>query len=371
MEENNTPCDKAKKNYAETKEKIHKILSKIISISTLVFFACCFFFSLGDYLRDVDVLSGGRANIIAAFSLFDKFFARGDASTVDGQIHSITGPYQGVYLVLSIIFFYVSVVTLSILGIVKEASNLGRDARVAKNPYLMLLLLTAAISYVLMANGFALGGNPVSIGAGLCAILVLGGILFLLRLANSLVFSFVKGKGLVLASNIVAGVLIIQFLLLIGNAAKGYLHLASSTNEVGTYGFVSILSYLESALSNVASLDFPGAEIHFVLALGVIFATIECLLVVGFVLCSFFAVKALLKDGVSASPIVFSSIACLLSLIYLSLGVAESLVLGSLNLGNSFNVCSGLVSLFIGSVFFLGGSIAGYILKKKSLETSK
>lgn len=358
---------------SEGKERAHRILSKVLSVATLVFFALSLLLSLvGGYLSNVDMVASGSANVVTFFSILGRFFASGDSNTFSGQIHNIVGPYQGIYLILVTLFFYGSVIALSILGIVKQAQNLSDKAIDGKNPYLLPLLAATSLSYVLMANGYALGGNVVSLGTGTGAIIIFGGILFVLRLACRLVFSFQKGKGLELASNIVTGVFFIQFLVTLTSAASGYVYFNQSFSGVssGAYGFVSILSYLESVLGNSASAD----KINFALSFSLIISVAECLVFVAVAVLSYFAIRSVFKEGLSKKTFIFPAVSLALAFAYLTLAIVEAIVLGTpdiVDVSLNLNVCSGPISLLIQSFFFLGGSIACYILKKKADAASK
>ena len=356
----------------EGKERVHRILSKVLSIATLVFFALSLLLSLaGGYLSNVDILVSGSANIVTFFSVLERCFATGNPNTFAGQIHNIVGPYQAVYLILATLFYYGSVIALSILGIVKQSQNLKGDAIDGKNPYLVPLISAASVSYVLLANGYALGGNVVSLGTGTGTIIIFGAILFLLRLACELVFSFQNGKGLELASKIVAGIFFIKFLIALGTAASGYLYFGQNVNGAssGAYGFVSILSYLENVLGSGSSAD----KINFALSFAIITSVVECLIIVGFAVLTYFAIRSAFKEGHAKKIFIFPAISFELAFIYLALAIVEVFVLGSSNLVGvsvAVNVCSGPISLFVQSFFFLGASIACYILKKKADEAS-
>ncbi len=354
------------KEPSQAKEKTRKIISKVLSISTLVFFACSLVFGLGNYLSHVNGLNNASANIITLFGVLNDFFTPESPSTIAGQIHNIAGPYQGTYLVLVALFYYGALISICVLGIVKEAQNLNANDGEGNNPYLPLLVSSSSFSYALLSNGLSFGGGSVAIGGGLGSILVIGGILFLLRLANSLVFSFAKGKGLTLASNIVNSILFIQFIAMIGKVGSGYLSFGGTSNE-GTYGFISILSYLESSLP---ILDATIEKVNYGLGVGLAFATVECLVYIAFALFAFFCIKSLSKGKLDKSTIVFSSLAFALAFIYMALGIAEGLILAS-TLNVSVHACSGLTSTFVKAFFFLGGSIVSYILQKKSLALPK
>lgn len=112
---------KAKKDGKTIKDKISKILTLILSIGSITFFALANLLMFGDYFTTTD------GTVYSFFSLVSLLWSSKNpysTSSVQGQLYDISLLTTSITMMVLLIGYAAVMITLSIKGVIKEAKTL-------------------------------------------------------------------------------------------------------------------------------------------------------------------------------------------------------------------------------------------------------
>lgn len=369
-----------KKDSKETKAKLSRIFSMILSISMIVYFALSMVLLATGYVSIADSNTVGSFGIKEMIELFKQVSNPYSVGSVGFQIMDMGNTGLCVTLVISTLLFFASIITFGILGIVKEAKSLKAKKESSSDKYLIAVILSTTTFYALMHSIYTITtGTVVSMGSGIASIVGLGIALLILKLVYRFVFTFQAGKGFCFASYICVAVLIFQMIGLISGLAGSYVVVFDSSTSTLVTNQIGFVSFFYSGMTLVARYASQGAisvsDANTIIALLVVPMVLSILIVVGICVLSYFTARNLFKEKKSVTLIVMPAIMLCLSIVLTVLFPIESACLSAavpsasqitsqLSLGSI-----GVVSI-VSSCFILAGGIVSYILKGKAKENT-
>ncbi len=352
-----------------TKDKLSRIFSKIIRISSIVVLAMVPLLFFAPFATAYN--EDGLIYQVNNFTFFEAVFSADGFTTgnsVYAQILNIGYGNRMAFYLIAFVGYYASVLTFVIMGIIRQAKALKRGVAMPNDISLIYVVLITLFFSSLVNSG------P-SMGAGTQSIAILGCLILMLDLIYRLVFTFDKNKGYCFASIVCLCMVTFHFLSMAGSSANQYYLITTYTTTYVTsangtliegayYMFYSLcLTYRNGYISNVS--DINNGINYALISAYLSFA----ILIACFVLALIF-IKNLFTEKKKIGLIIYPSIILALSIIAC---VVNAIILTIFNTDSVsgtavFTLGTSQILLVIYGLLCLGGSIAAYILRGKAKD---